>query len=137
VDVVQEGFDCVMRAGQLHDSTLVVKQLGSMRLANFASPAYLQEHGIPNSIDDLKHHRLIHYVPVLGSRSPGFEYVEEGHRRFVPMQGNVTVNNVEAYEVAAIGGLGLIQAPLGMLRSHVTAGRLVTVLPALSAAPLE
>jgi DNA-binding transcriptional LysR family regulator len=137
VDVVQEGFDCVMRAGELHDSTLVVKPLGAMRLANFASPAYLQKHGIPTSLDDLEHHRLIHYMPVFGSRSPGFEYVEDGVRRFVPMHGNMTVNNVDAYEVAAIGGLGLIQAPLGMLRSHLTAGRLVTVLPTFSAAPLE
>ena len=47
IDLVQEGVDCAVRIGTLHDSSLVVRPLGSIALINCASPAYLREHGAP------------------------------------------------------------------------------------------
>ncbi len=43
VDLVQEGVDCVLRVGQLGNSSLVARRLGEMQLINCASPAYLEE----------------------------------------------------------------------------------------------
>lgn len=62
---------------------------------------------MPQSLDDLASHQLIHYTPVLGMRSAGFEYVVDGKKISLPMSGAVTVNNIEAYEAACLGGLGL------------------------------
>ncbi|WP_449072851.1 LysR substrate-binding domain-containing protein, partial [Salmonella enterica] len=76
VDLVREGFDCVLRVGQLADSSLVARPLGRYAMFNLASRAYVARHGRPRTLDDLRDHRLIHYVPTLGSRSPGFEYVD-------------------------------------------------------------
>lgn len=137
VDLVQEGFDCVVRLGALAESGLVARKLGDVALGNAASPAYLREHGMPRSLDDLAHHRLIHYTQTLGSRPLGFEYVDEqGATQAVPMQGVITVNNSESYHAACLAGLGLIQAPAFWLRGPVAAGQLVEVLPHYQAPPL-
>ncbi|MES2821243.1 MAG: LysR family transcriptional regulator [Pseudomonadota bacterium] len=129
VDLVREGFDCVLRIGEVLDSSLVARPLGHFPLANCASPGYLARYGTPRGLDDLAQHRLIHYVPVLGSRSAGFEYLAGGKLQQLPMQGSITVNNIDAYEGACLGGLGIIQAPLAGVRELLVSGRLHAVMP--------
>lgn len=136
VDLVREGFDCVVRVGTLADSSLVARPLGAFRIATYASPAYLHAHGTPRTLDDLAAHRLVHYVPTLGARPDGFEYWDGTAYRMVPMQGAVTVNNSDAYEAACLAGLGLIQAPAVGMRPLVEPGLLVEVLPDLHAEPM-
>jgi DNA-binding transcriptional LysR family regulator len=129
VDLVADGFDCVVRTGPLDASDLVARPLGMLVQHNLASRAYLAAHGVPQTLDDLAQHRLVHYATRLGVRSAGFEVEEGGVVRGIPMQGSVTVNNSEAYGAACLAGLGLIQAPTIALRPHVEAGELVEVLP--------
>ena len=138
VDLVREGFDCVLRVGPLSDSSLVARPLGAYRMVNCASPAYLARHGVPASLDDLASHRLVHYATTLGTRPAGFE-VAEGDppaTRFVPMAGALTVNNSEAYLAACLAGMGLMQAPEAGVRPFLADGRLVEVLPAHRAPPM-
>ena len=132
VDLVREGFDCVLRGGPVGDSSLVARPLGLMRMANCASPAYLEAHGRPKSLEDLANHRLVHYVSTLGARSVGFEHAEGS----VPMAGAVTVNNAEAYQAACLAGLGLIQVPVAGARDLLKQGLLVEVLPGFPAPPM-
>src|SRR6185295_5168458 len=61
VDVIREGFDCVLRVGKLGESELVARRLGEMPMTNCASPAYLKRYGIPRSLDDLDGHLVVHY----------------------------------------------------------------------------
>lgn len=131
VDLVHEGFDCVVRIGALQDSGLVARRLGVVRMVNLASPAYLAEHGTPVTLDDLDRHQLVHYATTLGSKPLGFEYPDGERWRFKPMRGAVTVNNAEAYYHACLAGLGLIQVPVTVERSA-----LVEVLPQFVAAPM-
>ena len=133
VDVVREGFDCVLRTGAVADSSLVARPLGLARLVNCASPAYLRAHGTPRSLADLPGHRLVHFVNTLGARSAGFEAVVDGALVLTPMQGALTVNNAEAYMAGCLAGLGLIQVPhLGVV-DLLARGDLVEVLPQLAA----
>jgi DNA-binding transcriptional LysR family regulator len=137
VDIVREGFDCVLRVGPLGESSLVARPLGADRLVNCASPAYLDAFGTPTSLGDLSSHRLVHYVPTLGSKSPGFEHVDDAGRvRFVPMAGSVTVNNSDAYVSACLAGLGIIQVPEPGMRVLIDGGHLVEVLPHHRPAPM-
>ncbi len=129
VDLVREGFDCVLRVGTLVDSGLVARPLGELRQINCASPAYLQQHGTPHTLDDLAAHRLVHYVPTLGAKPSGWEYQDQGRTRTVAMAGALTVNSTEAYQTACIAGLGLIQAPAAGLQSLIEQGLLVEVMP--------
>lgn len=139
VDLVREGFDCVLRVGTLADSSLVARPLGHYQLLNVASAGYVAQHGMPRTLDDLPRHRLVHYVATLGAKSAGFEYVvpESGETRFIEMAGAVTVNNSEAYQAACLAGLGIIQAPAsGYLTPLLESGQLVEVLPEWRAAPM-
>ncbi len=137
VDLVREGFDCVIRVGTLGDSSLVARPLGTYRIANCASPAYLARHGIPETLDDLARHRLIHYVPTLGAKSEGFEAPDNnGGYRNIAMPGALTVNSADAYQAACIAGLGIIQAPAVGVRELLQQGALVEVLPQHAAEPM-
>lgn len=136
VDMVREGFDCVLRVGTVEDSTLAARRLGELPVVNCASPGYLARYGTPHTLEDLEAHRLVHYVSTLGARSPGFEYPAGGGYRTRRMRGALTVNSAEAYVGACLAGLGLIQAPRTGVASLLEDGSLVEVLPQLSAEPM-
>ncbi|SFL19879.1 LysR family transcriptional regulator [Lysobacter sp. cf310] len=136
VDLVREGFDCVVRIGTLGDSSLIARPLGQFRVANCASPGYLRQYGVPRTLEDLAGHRLVHYAASLGGRPDGWEYWDGAAYRSLPMAGVLTVNNVEAYRTACLVGLGMIQAPLIGLEPYLARGELVEVLPELSAEPM-
>lgn len=136
VDLVHEGFDCVIRAGALRESGLVARPLGLLPQINVASPAYLAAFGTPRTLDDLAHHRLVRYSSTLGGAVQGWEYMQAGQPRMLPMPSVFTVNNTMAYEAACLAGLGLIQAPALGLRELLAQGRLVEVLPGYRAEPL-
>ncbi len=130
VDLVHEGFDCVLRVGTLVDSDLVARPLGFMRMRNVASPGYLSTHGTPRTLADLAQHRVVHYTPSLIAQGASWEYVDaDGQRRTLAMRANVTVNGTDAYQAAALAGLGLIQAPTFGTDALVATGELVEVLP--------
>jgi len=130
VDLVHEGFDCVLRVGALADSDLVARPLGFLRMRNVASPGYLRAHGTPRTLDDLAQHRVVHYMPSLNAQGAAWEWLDaDGRRRTRPMRAQVTVNGTDAYQAAALAGLGLIQAPAFGTDALVASGQLVEVLP--------
>jgi DNA-binding transcriptional LysR family regulator len=136
VDLVREGFDCVLRVGEVGDGSFVARRLGTLEQINCASPAYLKRHGRPRRLEDLAKHRIVHYAATPGTRPDGFEYHDGQAWRMWPMQGAVTVNNAQAYDAACRAGLGIIQAPAVGLRRWVRSGDLAEVLPRHRARPL-
>lgn len=138
VDLVREGFDCVLRVGAVGDSSLIGRCLGVFRQINCASPDYLAAHGTPQTLADLRRHFLIHYSTVLGARSAGFEYRDaaSGATRALPMAGKITVNNSIAYHGACLAGMGIIQVPDTGVHADVAGGRLVEIMPAFQAPPM-
>jgi DNA-binding transcriptional LysR family regulator len=136
VDVVREGFDCVLRVGPVGDHNLIVRPLGRMKTLNCASSAYLEQHGTPATLEDLARHKLIHYASTWGARPAGWETAEGTGYRSIDMPGSITVNSAEAYEAACLAGLGLIQAPAMGLCQFIAEGRLVEVLPDFPAEPM-
>ena len=138
VDLVHEGFDCVLRVGMLGDSELVARPLGALRMANAASPGYLRAHGTPRTLDDLAQHRVVHFAQTLSSSDAGWEYLDpaDGMYKTWPVRATVTVNGTDAYQAAALAGLGLIQAPVAGLEASFAAGALVQVMPEFNARPM-
>lgn len=118
-----------MRTGILADSRLVARPLGVYTVISCASPEYLAKYGAPESLEDLAHHQLIHYLSTLGARSSGFEYPDGHHYRTLPMPGALTVNSADAYEHACLSGLGIIQVPEPGVREYLLSGELVEILP--------
>lgn len=140
VDLVEEGFDCVLRVGAVHDPMLVARPLGRVSLMNAASPAYLAARGTPATPDDLitQGHELVHYSQTWADRRPRFEWLDaDGRARSLSLPTRVSVNHTDAYEIGALAGMGIVQAPCIGLRAAVADGRLVRVLPGFEPAPLS
>ncbi|MCF5544981.1 LysR family transcriptional regulator [Pseudomonas salomonii] len=137
VDVIAEGFDCVVRVGAQPDQSVVARKVCSMPMVNCVSPAYLQRYGVPATLADLAQHQLVHYVRPLGARSAGFEYLQGNKVQRVAMAGRVTVSSTDAYQAACLGGLGIIQVPLLGVRDLLASGELVSVLADYLAPPLD
>ncbi|APR88000.1 Transcriptional regulator [Minicystis rosea] len=136
VDVVREGFDCVLRIGALGDSDLVAQRLGALAMMNYVSPAYLRRYGRPRTLADLDGHVLVHYSLGLGADPPTFEFHDGKGYRERPMHCLVTVNNADAYEAACLAGLGIIQAPRYGHAAAIARGDLVEILPEHTAEPM-
>jgi DNA-binding transcriptional LysR family regulator len=137
VDLLSEGFDCVLRVGAQPDQSVVARHLCDFAMVNCVSPGYVQRFGMPQSLDDLAQHRLVHYVGVLGARSEGFVYEVDDKVQRLAMTGSITVNSTDAYESACLGGFGLIQAPRMGMHRHLSSGELVAVLPQFNAPSME
>ena len=139
VDLIREGFDCVLRVGALGDSNLIARPLGYYRMINCASPGYVAQFGMPQHPDELGGHRLIHYVMTLGTHDSGFEYKDPddaGKVKTVAMNGALTVNNSDAYYGACLAGLGIIQVPEAGVRTALDSGQLVELMPNYRSAPM-
>lgn len=136
VDLVREGFDCVMRVGELPDTSLVARSVGHFHMINCVSAEYAQRFGVPHTLEDLQQHRLINYVSAFGASPARFEYHCEGKDHFVSMPCSVTVNYIEAYEAACLGGLGIVQIPCLSPAYQRQRGELVEVLPDFRPAPM-
>lgn len=136
VDLVREGFDCVVRIGSLTDSSLIARPLGRFELINCASPAYLRAHGTPRKPADLVRHRVIHYAQILGQRPEGFEVFDGTRAVEFAVEGSLTVNSAVTYEAACLEGLGIVQAPRVGLRDHLKEKRLVRILRGFEAEPM-
>ncbi|EUJ11234.1 transcriptional regulator [Methylophilaceae bacterium 11] len=136
VDLIAEGYDCVIRTGNLADSGLIVRKVGEMRQTNFVSPAYIAAHGEPKELKDLDKHLLVHYNVSGGHKFDAFEYWDGQQRQCIPMQSRITVNNTDAYRAACIAGLGMMQAPLLGAQEYLLTGQLVEVLKNYTAPPM-
>jgi LysR family transcriptional regulator for bpeEF and oprC len=69
IDLVQEGVDCVVRVGELQDSTLVARRVGTFQFITAASPEYLDRNGKPQTVSDLHDHLAVNYFSVSGELS--------------------------------------------------------------------
>lgn len=134
IDLIQEGVDCAVRIGALHDSSLVSRPLGRIALINCASPAYLREQGVPLTPEDLEQgHWMVGYAsPTTGRELPW----EIAAGPAIALPSRVVVNNAESYIACCLAGLGLIQIPRFDVQHLLDAGELVDVMPAHRAAAM-
>lgn len=128
VDLVREGIDCVLRVGDLHDSSMVARRVAMLPEVTCASPGYLARFGTPKTPDDLASHHMIGFVSsATGSVIP-LELQVDGAIRNFALPTPITVTGAETLFGAALAGLGLIQVPRYRLGPYFEAGTLVEVL---------
>ncbi len=136
VDLVEGGVDCVLRVGPLRDSGMIARHVCELPLINVASPAYLQQYGIPAAPGDLGMHWAVNYASPSTGRVDDWEWMEAGAVRKIQVRGRVTVDSAEAYIACCLAGLGLIQIPAYDVRQHIAAGDLVEIMPGWRAEPM-
>ena len=135
VDLVREGVDCVVRAGELTDSDMVVRRLGMLEETTVASPSYLAAHGTPDSPDDLRGHYMIGFVSSRTGQPLPLEFTRDGQVIEVALPTRVLVGGADTSAAAARLGLGLAQAPRCRFLDDLASGALVEVLPEFSPTP--
>lgn len=130
VDVVDEGFDVVIRGADLRDSRLSSRSLGSYRPCIVASPKYLEARGIPKTWDDLGSHSCLHYrYPSTGKLFQWPLKQSEISPSNVPVPISLTCSNVDTLIFMALQGRGLACVPNFSVMEPLDDGRLVTILP--------
>jgi DNA-binding transcriptional LysR family regulator len=129
VDLVREGVDCVVRAGALADSDMVVRRLGIMEEITVASPAYLRRHGTPTSPSALDEHVMVGFVSSRTRQPLPLEFTRDGEVLEVMLPARVLVSGADTSAEAARLGLGLVQAPRYRFVDDLASGRLVEILP--------
>ena len=136
VDIVQEGIDCALRVGDLQDSSLVGRQVGSMRFVTCAAPAYLAQHGTPRAIDDLRVHQgIVHFSGRTG-RPFDWDFMVDGQAVKAQVPGRIAVNNADANVTCALQGLGITQAARYQVGGYLERGELVELLADTPPAPM-
>jgi DNA-binding transcriptional LysR family regulator len=129
VDVIDEGFDLVIRSGELADSRLMSRRLRPFELLLCAAPAYLAARGMPRQPSELERHACLRFrFPATGRLQPWFAAEEAGGIE-PRLPATMTLNNIEAVLRAAIAGLGLACLPDFIADEALRDGRLVQALP--------
>ncbi|HUG59811.1 MAG TPA: LysR family transcriptional regulator [Candidimonas sp.] len=136
VDMVQEAVDCAIRVGELQDSTMVAKRIGTFESITCAAPAYLEQHGEPRTIEQLENHRAVHYFSGRTGRNIDWNFTVNGQPTAVSMKGSVSVNDAEAYVTCGIKGFGLIQPARYMVAPYLESGALREILSDWTPAPM-
>jgi DNA-binding transcriptional LysR family regulator len=128
VDLVREGVDCVVRAGEPKDSLLVTRRLALIPQVTCASPGYLAAHGTPLQPSDLAQHWGVNFFS--SSRAGVFPYVFEVDGRIEEhlMKGWISVNSADSYKTCAEQGCGIIQVPRYGVEERLRKGTLVEIL---------
>jgi DNA-binding transcriptional LysR family regulator len=128
VDLIAEGVDCVLRAGDLSDSSLVGRKLGNFAQVTCASPAYLAKTDSLKSLADLKRHKMVGYAASSSGQAYPLEFMADGKPVEVPVEFDLLVSGAEIYTAAGVAGLGLIQVPRYRIAHQIDAGLLQVVL---------
>ncbi len=127
VDLVEEGFDLAVRIGELRDSSLIARRLGTIRFVTCASPEYLARHGTPTRPQQLVGHAGLHYSNIGLKQAWRFSGPDGQAIAGVPGI-RLRANNGDALSAAAIAGLGIINAPSFITADAIAAGQLRVIL---------
>ncbi|MCR8923220.1 LysR substrate-binding domain-containing protein [Dasania sp. GY-MA-18] len=122
ISLVEEGYDLAIRIGNLTDSTLMAKKLGKRTNYVCASPAYLNQYGMPDSLSELEKHSCI-----LGTLDY-WRFRENGREKIIRFTSRFRYNSGLGVLDAALKGLGVVQLPDYLVQDHINDGNLVSLL---------
>lgn len=138
VDLVGENVDAVLRAGVIHDQSLVARRLAEIQFIAVAAPDYLRRMGRPGHPLDLEDgvHRVVGFSSPRTGRQLPMDFTRDGERHEVRGRPVVSFDDGDACVAAALAGLGVLQAPSFMLQDAIANGRLEPVLAGWSVDPV-
>jgi DNA-binding transcriptional LysR family regulator len=134
VDLVNEGYDCAVRVGDLPDSSLVSVRLADNRRLCVASPAYLARAGTPAHPDALARHECL-TLSSEASQSRGWAFTVGGEVVHLRPSGRLDCSDGQVLHQWCLDGLGLAWRSTWEVQSDIARGRLVSVLDDFAAPP--
>ncbi|HLU78968.1 MAG TPA: LysR family transcriptional regulator [Burkholderiaceae bacterium] len=134
VDLIEEGYDCAIRIGELEDSRIVGVRLADNKRVIVAAPTYLQRHGCPKVPDDLLEHNCLSFGQQ-GNQAKGWLLRQHGQIRAIRVKGNLACSDGSVLHQWTLAGMGLAWRSLWEVQEDIAAGKLVTVLDEFAAPP--
>jgi DNA-binding transcriptional LysR family regulator len=134
VDIVNEGFDCAVRVGDLPDSSLISVRLADNRRLCVATPAYLKRAGVPQHPSDLARHECL-TLSSDASQTRGWAFRVEGEVTHLRPHGRLDCSDGQVLHDWCLQGLGIAWRSTWEVQSEIAAGRLQTVLEDFAAPP--
>ncbi|MES2091537.1 MAG: LysR family transcriptional regulator [Pseudomonadota bacterium] len=134
VDLVNEGFDCAVRVGDMPDSSLVSVRLADNRRLCVASPDYLLRRGVPSHPNDITRHECL-TLSSEASQSRGWAFTVDGELSHVRPPAKLDCSDGQVLHAWCLEGLGLAWRSLWEVESDLRSNRLVSVLDAFAAPP--
>lgn len=128
VELVEEGVDCAVRGGALPDSTLIARRIGILYFATCATPSYLKQFGRPTHPHELMQHKCVNYFSAKTGKIFDWDFTKDGERIQLALPAHFAVNNSDAYLIAGLSGLGIMQIPTFTLAGYFESGQLALVL---------
>jgi DNA-binding transcriptional LysR family regulator len=128
VDVIEEGFDAVVRTGEVRDTRLMNRKLGSFRHRIVASPDYLKAEGFPNSPEDLLHHRCMHHRYANSGKLEPWPLNSNGKDLRILLPTTTIASTLEPLIHLAENGYGVTCLPNFAVAQQIKAGKLVPLL---------
>jgi len=136
LDMIREGFDCILRTGDLMDSALIQRRVALLERGTFGSPGYLARFGAPRTLGDLEGHRMVGLMSPHSSDTLPLVFRDGDQVRETMLAAAVTVTGPETNVACACQGLGLIQVPRYRVESELASGALVEILADFPPTPL-
>jgi DNA-binding transcriptional LysR family regulator len=127
VDLVVGGIDVAFRVGELKDSRLIARRIGTAHRAALAAPDYLARHGEPQHPRELREHQCIVYTGLANLNEWNFQD-EDGTHHTVRVNGHLQSNSSEAVRQAVVEGLGICYTPQWVYGDDIRAGRVKPIL---------
>ena len=134
VDIVNEGFDCAVRVGDMPDSSLVSLRLADNRRLCVAAPAYLKRAGVPQTPADLARHECL-TLSSDASQTRGWAFQVDGTVIHLRPSGRVDCSDGQVLHAWCRQGLGLAWRSTWEVADDIATGALVPVLEAFAAPP--
>ena len=128
IDVIEEGFDAVVRFADAGDTRLMSRALGTYRRRLVAAPAYLAAKGVPKSPDDLKAHACLHHRFPTSRRFEQWPVPPEQAGVEIELPKTAVASTLEPLIYMAEQGLGIAYLPDFAIGRQLREGLLVTVL---------
>ena len=128
VNVIDEGFDAVLRIGMINDSRLTIRQLTGYKHRLVASPDYLSRNGMPLTPDDLKSHACLRYRFPTSGKLDVWPLVENGVSLHPELPQSAIANTIDSLFAMAEAGIGIALLPDFMVENSISSGSLQAVL---------
>ncbi|WP_036822458.1 LysR substrate-binding domain-containing protein, partial [Photobacterium sanctipauli] len=129
IDIIAAGFDIGIRFGDKVEEGMIARQLTQpMKEALFASPAYIEQFGLPTKPEDLKQHKLVQYRFISSNQLAPLNLDDNGTTLPVDMPLSLVVNDTDLMVDAALKGLGIGRIVEPMVASHFSHNKLIPVL---------
>jgi len=133
-NLIEDGIDIGIRNGELAESSLIARKIGTSPIVVVASPAYLAEHGEPSKLSDLQNHRCVVFSSQTGPR-PWVFAGRNGPVSYLP-EGSFRTNDGEQIRAAVLRGIGIAQVPHWLSAADLDAGSLRRILRRYEPSPL-